>query len=66
MISALLEFDMDEKVILTPTHSLVRCIVKKKNAAATEVLLHWSHLPDEKATWEDFAVVQHIYPRLLV
>lgn len=59
------EFDADGKVILTPTKILARRLVKRGNAAATELLLQWAHLPDDEATWEDSEFVQRRFPHLL-
>jgi Chromo (CHRromatin Organisation MOdifier) domain len=36
---------------------LDRRIVKKKNAVSTEILVKWSNLDSEEATWEDYSQI---------
>lgn len=41
---------------------LDRHLTKKGNTDVTQVLIKWSSLPDEFATWEDYYVVKNHYP----
>ncbi|XP_075080415.1 uncharacterized protein LOC142165924 [Nicotiana tabacum] len=42
------------QILVEPVAILDRCMVKKKkNKAATEVLVQWANLSSEEATWED-------------
>lgn len=45
-----------------PEKILDRKMVKKNNAIHVQVLIQWSSLPSEAATWEDFEVLQRRYP----
>ncbi|XP_071685247.1 uncharacterized protein [Lolium perenne] len=45
-----------------PAVILQRRLVKKGNAAAPQVLVHWAHLPADAATWEDYYVLKQRYP----
>jgi hypothetical protein len=51
---------------LEPEVILERRLVKKGNAAITQVLVKWSQLPTEMATWEDYYVLQQWYPEASV
>lgn len=41
---------------------LQRQLVKKNNVAAVKVLLQWSNLPPEDATWEDYQFLKTKFP----
>jgi Chromo (CHRromatin Organisation MOdifier) domain len=43
---------------------LDRRVIKKKNAAHVEVLVKWSNLEDEEATWEDFDTLCKQFPKI--
>lgn len=43
---------------LEPSEILDRRLVKKGNAALTQVLIRWGELPAECATWEDYSVLR--------
>jgi hypothetical protein len=45
-----------------PVTILQRRLVRKGNAAATQVLMKWAHLPDDMATWEDYYVLKNRNP----
>jgi hypothetical protein len=45
-----------------PEHILDRRMVKKDNAATTQVLVKWSQLPEESATWEDYYQLRERFP----
>lgn len=47
---------------VVPFEVLDRRLVKKGNPAVTQVLVRWSNIPPESATWEDFEVVRHRFP----
>lgn len=53
-ISQLADFSVLD---IHPEAVLQRRLVKKGNNAITQVLVKWSHLPAESATWEDWNVV---------
>jgi hypothetical protein len=45
-----------------PERILDRRLVRAGNAAATQVLIKWSGLGEEQATWEDYNRLQQCYP----
>jgi hypothetical protein len=45
-----------------PNQILDRRLVKKGNSAIPQVLLTWTGLPKESATWEDYHVVKRRFP----
>jgi hypothetical protein len=47
---------------LQPETILDRHLTKKGNDVVIQVLIKWSSLPAEMATWEDFYVVKKRYP----
>jgi hypothetical protein len=47
---------------LQPETILDRRLTKKGNDVVIQVLIKWSSLPTEMATWEDFYVVKKRYP----
>lgn len=47
---------------LEPSEILDRRLVKKGNAALTQVLVRWGTLPPACATWEDYTVLQARFP----
>jgi hypothetical protein len=51
---------------LTPEKIPERWLVKKGNVAAIQVLIQWSSLPSESATWEDYHVFQRRFPMAAV
>lgn len=48
-----------------PERILDRRMVKKGNAAITQVLIKWTQLPEESATWEDWEVLKVRFPNVL-
>jgi hypothetical protein len=59
--------DLPPAVDLAPVSPVLAAIlqhslVKKGNAAAPQVLVHWAHLPADAATWEDYYVLKQRYP----
>ncbi len=38
-------------------------MVKKGNRAVAQVLVRWSNLAEEDATWEDYWVIKAQYPQ---
>jgi hypothetical protein len=51
-----------ENVNVQPMEILDRRLVKKGSSAVTQVLVRWSGIPKESATWEDFNVVRTRFP----
>jgi hypothetical protein len=49
----------------SPERILDRRMVKKGNAAIVQVLVKWTHLPEDSATWEDWAVLTTRFPSVL-
>jgi hypothetical protein len=45
-----------------PVAILQRRMVQQGNVAATQVLIQWSGLPEEYATWEDYEVLRRRFP----
>ena len=45
-----------------PEAILDRRMVKKGNAASTQILVQWFSLPVEYATWEDYYVLKNRFP----
>lgn len=43
---------------LEPEEILDRCLVKKANASYLQVLIKWSMMPVNMATWEDYEVLR--------
>lgn len=41
-------------------------MVKKGIAAVPQILVKWSTLPDDCATWEDYYVMQTRFPQALI
>jgi hypothetical protein len=50
---------------LLPVAVLDRRLVKKGHRAVPQVLVQWSGLPEDSATWEDFYVVKQRFPDAL-
>jgi hypothetical protein len=48
-----------------PEKILDRRMVKKGNAAVVQVLLKWTSLPEDYATWEDWEVITSKFPEML-
>ena len=48
-----------------PEHILERRMVKKGNAAITQVRVKWTQLPEDAATWEDWDVLKVRFPAVL-
>lgn len=48
-----------------PERILDRRLVKKGNTAITQVLIKWSQLPEDAATWEDWEVLATRFPAVL-
>ncbi len=49
-------------VLAQPEHILARRLVPKGNRAVSQVLVTWSNLRPEDATWEDYWKLKHRYP----
>lgn len=49
-------------VAAQPLAILQRRLVQKGNEPATQVLVHWSTLPEDCATWEDYEVLRRRFP----
>jgi hypothetical protein len=47
---------------LSPSVILDRCMRKKGNMSVVQLLIQWSTLPAEAATWEDYDVLRLRYP----
>lgn len=45
-----------------PEEILDRCLVKKGNSAMPQILVKWSTIPAESATWEDYYVLKKCFP----
>jgi hypothetical protein len=48
-----------------PDRILDRRMVKKGNSAIVQVLIQWSQLPEDAATWEDWEVITKKFPVIL-
>jgi len=48
-----------------PEQVLDRGMLKKGNAAVIQVLIKWTHLPSDAATWEDWDVLVARFPAML-
>lgn len=58
-LPTIVELDTDS---VMPEQILERRLVKKGNSAATQVLVKWTGLPQEMATWEDYHVLKKRFP----
>jgi hypothetical protein len=47
---------------VAPLEVLDRRLVKKGNQSIPQVLIKWSNIPVESATWEDYYVVKTRFP----
>ena len=47
---------------VVPLEILDRRLVKKGNKAVSQVLIRWSNIPQESATWEDYYVLRQKFP----
>jgi Chromo (CHRromatin Organisation MOdifier) domain len=52
------------KIRVEPVVILDRKLVKKKNEARTEILVQWSNLDDDEATWEDYLSLCEQFPEI--
>ena len=52
-------------VSLQPIAILDRRMVKKGNSSIVQVKVQWSSLSPDMATWEDYSVLRHRYPKAL-
>jgi len=43
---------MPSNPVLQPQATMDKCIVKRKNQAATQILIHWRGFSPVEATWE--------------
>ena len=48
----------ESRVRIEPKALLARRLVKKGNAGIPQILVKWSNLADEDATWEDYSAIQ--------
>jgi hypothetical protein len=48
-----------------PEKVLNKRLVKKGNAAITQVLIKWKHIPEESATWEDWDTLKMKFPSVV-
>lgn len=53
------------KTDIVPEEIIDRRLVRKGNQAVPQVLIRWSGVPVEAATWEDYYVVKHRFPEAL-
>lgn len=53
------------KLLLHPVKILDRRIIKRNNAAASQVLIQWAHLPIVEATWEDYDRMTRDFPEFM-
>jgi hypothetical protein len=53
------------KTDIVPEEIIDRRLVRKGNQAVPQVLIRWSGVPVEAATWEDYYVVKHRFPKAL-
>jgi RNase H-like domain found in reverse transcriptase/Reverse transcriptase (RNA-dependent DNA polymerase)/Integrase zinc binding domain/Retroviral aspartyl protease/Integrase core domain/Retrotransposon gag protein/Chromo (CHRromatin Organisation MOdifier) domain len=47
---------------IEPLAILDRRVIKKNNQVAVEVLIKWSNLDEDEATWEDYEYIRHQFP----
>ncbi|XP_070055401.1 uncharacterized protein [Nicotiana tomentosiformis] len=52
----------DGQFLVKSVAILQRQMVKKNNATAIKVLVQWSNLPPEDATWEDYHFIKAKFP----
>ena len=58
-----LPYTNDEGKFLVKTVTILQLqMVKRKNAAMVRVLVQWSNLPPEDATWEDYDFLRAMFP----
>jgi hypothetical protein len=62
MSSKLPVSDKEGRMQIVPIAILDRKLMKKGNGAATVVLVQWSNLYQEDATWEDLTDLQKQFP----
>lgn len=53
----------DGQFLVTPINILQRQIMRKGNVAAVKVLVQWSNLPPEDASWEDYDFLKVKFPK---
>lgn len=56
----------ESRVRIEPKALLARRLVKKGNAGIPQILVKWSNLADEDATWEDYSAIQAQIPEFLL
>ena len=52
----------DGQFLVQPVAILQRQMIKKNNVAGVKVLVQWSNLPPEDATWEDYDFLKAKFP----
>lgn len=52
----------DGQFLVKPLHILQRQMVHHGNTAGVKVLIQWSSLPPEDATWEDYEFLKAKFP----
>ena len=50
--------------LVKPIAILQRQLVQRANAAVVKLLIQWSNLPPEDATWEDFDFIKAMFPEI--
>ena len=56
----------DGQFLVKPVAVLQRQMVKHNNRAKVKVLIQWSNLPPEDATWEDYELIQAQFPDFIL
>jgi hypothetical protein len=62
VFSTLPRYEDLSKQGVVPLEILERRLVKKGNKAVSQVLIRWSNIPQESATWEDYYVLRQKFP----
>jgi hypothetical protein len=54
-----------DRMDVEPAAIVDRRMVKKGNHSVPQVLIRWTHLPQEATTWEDYLAVKQRFPKAL-
>ena len=49
--------------LIEPHYILARRLIKRNNAAVPQILVKWTNLGEEDASWEDYYEIQNRYPQ---